>query len=138
MSRECSYHFVCYSLKARKLKWSVRQQMFSKVFIDRTRNAARGSTHGAAAIGPGSARPCDCLDVAIENSCVLALVSLAFKLSQLAMPKVSTYTRTRIELLLTVVIFRHVIINSSDREEACTKFTTAEYYFDVRALVLSG
>ena len=95
--------------------------MFSNVFIDRTRNAARGSTHGAAA-----------KDVAIVKSCVLALVSLAFKLSQLAMPKVSTYTRTRIELL-TVVSFRHVIINSSDREEACTKFTTAEYYFDVRA-----
>ena len=73
--------------------------MFSNVFIDRTRNAARGSTHGAAAIGPGCARPCDCLDVAIVKSCVLALVSLAFKLSQLAMPKVSTYTRTRIELL---------------------------------------
>ena len=101
--------------------------MFSNVFIDRTRNAARGSTHGAAAI-----------DVAIVKSCVLALVSLAFKLSQLAMPKVSTYTRTRIELLLTVVSFRHVVINSSDREKACTKFTTAEYYFDVRALVLSG
>ena len=33
------------------------------------------------------------------KSSVLALVSLAFKLSQLAMPKVSTYTRTRIELL---------------------------------------
>ena len=127
MSRECSYHFVCYSLKACKLKWSVHQQMFSNVFIDRTRNAARGSSHGAAAI-----------DVAIVKSCVLALVSLAFKLSQLAMPKVSTYTRTRIELLLTVVSFRHVVINSSDREEACTKFTTAEYYFDVRALVLSG
>ena len=127
MSRECSYHFVCYSLKARKLKWSVRQQMFSNVFIDRTRNAARGSTHSAAAI-----------DVAIVKSCVLALVSLAFKLSQLAMPKVSTYTRTQIELLLTVVSFRHVVINSSDREEACTKFTTAEYYFDVQALVLSG
>ena len=101
--------------------------MFSNVFIDRTRNAARGSTHGAAT-----------KDVAIVKSCVLALVSLAFKLSQLAMPKVSTYTRTRIELLLTVVSFRHVIINSSDCEEACTKFTTAEYYFDVRALVLSG
>ena len=73
--------------------------MFSNVFIDRTRNAARGSTHDAAA-----------KDVAIVKSCVLALVSLAFKLSQLAMPKVSTYTRTRIELLLTIVSFRHVII----------------------------
>ena len=50
-------------------------------------------------MGPGSARPCDCLDITIVKSCELALVSLAFRLSQLAMPKVSMYPRTRIELL---------------------------------------
>ena len=45
---------------------------------------------------PGPARPWQCLYVTIVKSC---LVSLAFKLSQLTMPKVSIYTRTRIELL---------------------------------------
>ena len=185
-----------------------------------TRNATRGSTRGAATMNPGPVRPCGCLYVTIVKSRVLALVSSAFKLSQLATPKVSMYMRTWIELLqkeglhpagifkvlkregssvsfpsvarivkklqttgslanlprsgrpsklsteakafidqqvrkndemrvarykrtwksvaLQWVIFCHMIINSSDREEACTKFTTAEYYFDVRALVLSG
>ena len=56
-------------------------------------------TRGVATMSPGSTRPCHCLCVTIVRSFVLALVSSAFKLSQLAMPKVSTYTRTRIELL---------------------------------------
>ena len=62
----------------------------------RTRNATRSRTRSAAIMDPGPAQPWQCLYVTIVKSC---LVSLAFKLSQLTMPKVSIYTRTRIELL---------------------------------------
>ena len=62
-------------------------------------NKKCGRTRGVATMSPDSARPCHCLCVTIVRSFVLALVSSAFKLSQLAMPKVSTYMTTWIELL---------------------------------------
>ena len=39
--------------------------------------------------------------------------------------KLNSYIETK-RKCLTVVIFHHMIINSFEREEACTKFTTAE------------
>ena len=41
--------------------------------------------------------------------------------------KLNSYTETK-RKCLTIVIFRLVIINSFDREEACAKFSTAEDY----------
>ena len=60
--------------------------------LHQTRNATHGSTHGAATMNPGSAvRLYNSLYITIVKSCVLALVTVAFKLS--------THMRTRIELL---------------------------------------
>ena len=41
--------------------------------------------------------------------------------------KLNSYIETK-RKCLTVVIFRHMIINLFDREEACTKFSTAKDY----------